>query len=140
VQGYLVYVERLATDQQFGSIPLSLNFGPRFDERLTVAELVSLFFEAYGRSPGVTYARPTASVEMKTLILDASQAEIDLGWRCALSQRESVAWSAAWHREAADIVQPEDVRALMARQIAAYRERLATSDGESSLSSAAGQS
>jgi CDP-glucose 4,6-dehydratase len=135
--GYLVYVERLATVHD---IPRSLNFGPRADERLTVDEVVSLFFKAYGRSPGVAYANQPASIEKKMLTLDASRAEIDLGWRCALSQRESVAWTADWHREAADTcTQPEGVRALMARQIAAYDERLAIYGNKGELSRAASE-
>ena len=100
VRGYLIYMDRLARTSGVERVPRSLNFGPRSGERLTVGELVTLFFHAYGQSPDVIYQRSEISIEMETLLLDSSRAEVELGWRCILSQRDAIAWTAAWYREA----------------------------------------
>jgi CDP-glucose 4,6-dehydratase len=126
LNGYLIYVEQLAADRN-GTLPRAINFGPHTSERLTVDELVASFFENYGQSPGVTYAPASASIEMQTLALDASLAEAALRWRCALSQHDAVAWTALWSREAADIgAAPDAIRALMAKQIAAFSTTIET--------------
>jgi CDP-glucose 4,6-dehydratase len=122
LSGYLAYMNRLARTQRGESVLQCLNFGPRSDERLTVSELVSLFFHTYGRSPGVFCHQPESSVEMETLLLDPSCAEVELGWRCTLSQREAVAWTAVWYKEAAGARGPDAVRTLMARQITEFAE------------------
>jgi CDP-glucose 4,6-dehydratase len=124
LNGYLVYTERLANAGGREGLSRSLNFGPSSKERYTVGELVSLFYRCYGRFPEVIHQHGDPSVEMETLVLDSSRAEMELGWRCILSQREAVAWTAAWYSEVArSDVSSSGIREIMARQISRFEER-----------------
>jgi CDP-glucose 4,6-dehydratase len=123
LNGYILYIERLGESHGAERVSRSLNFGPLSGERLTVSELVSLFFLAYGQSTDVVFERPETPVEMEALTLDSSRAEVQLGWKCVLSQHEAVAWTAAWYKKVGNVdISSHAVRELMARQISQFVE------------------
>jgi CDP-glucose 4,6-dehydratase len=126
LHGYLIFIEQKAVKPFNGKFPVSLNFGPLLGERLTVRELVTLFFDSYGRRAEIRCATPKVSMEAKSLVLDPSKAEAELGWRCLLSQRDAITWTANWYRAASECYgQKQLLRALTASQISDYKERLA---------------
>ncbi len=97
LSGYFVFAEYLARSGA-GHGPRALNFGPDATSMLPVGEVVELFYASYGRRADVRLERPDRSIEMKTLMLDPSEAQRTLGWRCSLSQTDAVVWSAQWYR------------------------------------------
>ena len=125
VNGYLMYVERLASAPDRAALPRALNFGPPAGQQLSVRELVCLFFEAVGRSPGVRPGTGDDAIEAQALLLDSSRAGTCLGWSCLLSQRDAVMWTADWYKGVH--AQPGAARALAEQQIGAFSQRLAGS-------------
>src|ERR1700736_1788222 len=137
VNGYLTYVERLASAPDPAALPRALNFGPAPGQQLSVRELVALFFEALGRSPGAIHGSDGDAIEAQALLLDSSRAGACLGWSCLLSQREAVTWTADWYKGVR--AHPDAARALAEQQIGAFSQRLAgpTSVGQPSAPRAA---
>jgi len=122
VNGYLMYVERLASAPDRAALPRALNFGPAPGQQLSVRELVALFFEALGRSPGAIHGSDGDDIEAQALLLDSSRAGACLGWRCLLSQREAVTWTADWYQGVR--AHPDAARALAEQQMTAFAARL----------------
>jgi CDP-glucose 4,6-dehydratase len=122
VNGYLMYVERLASAPDRAALPRALNFGPAPGQQLSVRELVALFFEALGRSPGAIHGSDGDDIEAQALLLDSSRAGACLGWRCLLSQREAVTWTAAGSHGGR--APPDAARALAEQQMTAFAARL----------------
>ncbi|MEO1067435.1 MAG: CDP-glucose 4,6-dehydratase [Pseudomonadota bacterium] len=112
LNGYLLYVEQLAED---GTVPRAMNFGPDASDRLEVGELVDLFYKTYGETAEVLIDRPEHSVEMKLLMIDPTLAHDTLGWRCSLSQRDAVRWTAEWYRETDPLAATEKQIDIFAR-------------------------
>jgi CDP-glucose 4,6-dehydratase len=105
LSGYFVFAEHLARSG-IGQAPRALNFGPDASSMLPVGEVVELFYSSYGRRADVRIERPEHSIEMKTLMLDPAEALNRLGWRCSLSQKDAVVWSADWYRRVAESGDP----------------------------------
>jgi hypothetical protein len=118
-------------------LPRALNFGPPVGQQLRVRELVSLFFEAVGRSPGMVHGTDGDDIEAQALVLDSARAAACLGCRCLLSQREAMTWTADWYKAVSE--RPGAARALAEQRITAFAERLtrATAADEASASRAA---
>jgi CDP-glucose 4,6-dehydratase len=129
VNGYLTYVERLATAPDRAQLPRALNFGPPASQQLSVRELVFIFFAAFGRSPGMIDGTSGDDVEAQTLLLDSARADACIGWRCLLSQRDAVTRTADWYKTASE--RPDAARALAEQQITAFAERFAASTAAS---------
>jgi CDP-glucose 4,6-dehydratase len=114
VAGYLVYLERLATDP---TAPRALNFGPRpGGPEVTVGELATRAVQALGAQPWRHEPDPH-SLEARSLGIDASQARAVLGFVSRLDAPEAVDWTMDWYRRQAD---GEDALALCRAQIASY--------------------
>jgi CDP-glucose 4,6-dehydratase len=137
VSGYLTYVERLASAPDPANLPRALNFGPPPGQQLSVRELASLFFQAFGRSPGMIHDTGSDAIESQALRLDSSRAHAQLGWSCLLSQRDAVRWTAEWYQGVRD--RPDAARALAEQQITAFAARLtgSTTDNEAFAARAA---
>jgi CDP-glucose 4,6-dehydratase len=131
VNGYLMYVERLASARDPADLPRALNFGPPPGQQLSVRELASLFFAAFGHSPGVIHDNGSDSMEAQALRLDSGGARAQLGWRCLLSQRDAVTWSADWYKGVRE--RPDTARALAEQQITAFAARLTGSADNEAL-------
>ncbi|WP_372783588.1 CDP-glucose 4,6-dehydratase [Phenylobacterium sp.] len=114
VAGYLVYLQALATDP---ATPRAMNFGPRpGDAAVTVGELATLGVEALGAKPWRHEPDP-ASLEARSLAIDAGLAKRALGFESHLAAGEAVALTMDWYRRQAN---GEDALSLCRDEIAAY--------------------
>ncbi len=114
VAGYLVYLERLATDP---AAPRALNFGPRpGGPEVTVGELATRATEALGAKPWRHEPDPN-SLEAKALGIDASLARQALGFESRLDAPAAVDWTMDWYRAQAE---GGDALGLVRDQISRY--------------------
>ncbi len=99
VAGYLAYLQALATDP---ATPRAMNFGPKPGGReVTVGELASLGVEALGAQPWRHEPDP-ASIEARSLAIDASLARRTLGFESRLDAPAAVALTMDWYRRQAN--------------------------------------
>lgn len=112
--GYLRYVEAVVTD---ASVPKALNFGPRPDDALTVAELAETMLTAAGAPSGWRQDPGPFPSEKHDLALDATLAGETIGWRPRMSSGDAVRWTAEWHSRLAG---GESARSLCLEQISRY--------------------
>lgn len=114
VAGYLVYLERLASDP---AAPRALNFGPRpGGPEVTVGELATRATQALGAKPWRHEPDPQ-SLEAKSLGIDASLARQVLGFESRLDAPTAVEWTMDWYRAQAD---GGDALSLVRDQISRY--------------------
>ena len=114
VAGYLVYLERLASDP---AAPRALNFGPRpGGPEVTVGELATRATQALGAKPWRHEPDPH-SLEAKSLGIDASLARQVLGFESRLDAPAAVEWTMDWYRAQAD---GGDALSLVRDQISRY--------------------
>ena len=114
VAGYLVYLERLASDP---AAPRALNFGPRpGGPEVSVGELATRATQALGAKPWRHEPDPN-SLEAKSLGIDASLARQVLGFESRLDAPAAVDWTMDWYRAQAE---GGDALALMRDQISRY--------------------
>jgi CDP-glucose 4,6-dehydratase len=103
LSGYLIYAERLASG---AAVPPALNFGPKPDEVLTVAEVAEAMLKAMQSPQGWVRAGGANPKEADTLAIDPSLAMRTLGWRPRLGPAQSVQWTADWYRAVNDGADP----------------------------------
>jgi CDP-glucose 4,6-dehydratase len=114
VAGYLVYLQALATDP---ATPRAMNFGPRPGGReVTVGELATLGVEALGARPW-RHEPDLASLEARSLAIDAGLAKRALGFESRLDAPQAVALTMEWYRRQAN---GEDALDLCRAQIRSY--------------------
>lgn len=112
--GYFTQLQALATDP---ATPRQLNFGPRADgAEVTVGELATMGVRALGARPWRHEPDP-ASLEARSLAIDASLAERTMGFRSRLDAPKAVALTMDWYRRQAN---GENALDLCRAQIAAY--------------------
>jgi CDP-glucose 4,6-dehydratase len=76
------------------NVPTAINFGPI--KSLSVAKLISVFEEAFGRKIHSLVTEPSFS-EANQLELDSKLALEYLGWSCSLSSERAIALTATWY-------------------------------------------
>jgi CDP-glucose 4,6-dehydratase len=114
VAGYLVYLERLATDP---AAPRALNFGPRpGGPEVSVGDLATRATQALGAQPWRHEPDPN-SIEARSLGIDASLARQVLGFESRLDAPAAVDWTMDWYRAQAD---GGDALGLVSDQITRY--------------------
>ena len=114
VAGYLIYLERLATDPK---APRALNFGPRpGGPEVTVGELATRATAALGAQPWRHEPDPN-SIEARALGIDASLARQVLGFESRLDAPAAVDWTMDWYRAQAE---GGDALGLVRDQITRY--------------------
>ena len=114
VAGYLVYLQALASAPQ---APRALNFGPRpGGVEVTVGELATLGVEALGAKPWRHEPDP-ASMEARSLAIDAGLARRALGFESRFDAPAAVALTMDWYRRQAN---GEAALDLCREQITAY--------------------
>ncbi|MDP3749223.1 MAG: CDP-glucose 4,6-dehydratase [Phenylobacterium sp.] len=114
VAGYLVFLERLATDP---AAPRALNFGPRpGGPEVTVGDLATRAVQALGAKPWRHEPDPD-SLEARSLGIDASLARQVLGFESALDAPAAVEWTMDWYRDQAN---GGEALALVQDQITRY--------------------
>jgi len=115
--GYLVYLQALSLTPE---TPRATNFGPKPGGRqVTVGELATLGVEALGARPWRHEPDP-ASLEARSLAIDAGLARRALGFESRLDAPQAVALTMDWYRRQAD---GEDALGLCRAQIADYEGR-----------------
>ena len=112
--GYLSYAQHLASD---ATVPLSLNFGPRPGNPITVGDVAQSMLDAFGSTLAIEHRPIPGSIEMKTLAVDASRARDVLGWDDRLPGRKALEWTAAWYKSARD---GEDPLSITQNQIGVF--------------------
>jgi CDP-glucose 4,6-dehydratase len=114
VAGYLVYLQALAGRP---GTPLAMNFGPKPDgQQVTVGELATLGVQALGARPW-RHEPDEASIEARSLAIDASLAREVLGFESRHEAPGAVELTMDWYRRQAD---GEPALDLCREQIAAY--------------------
>lgn len=94
VAGYLTYLQALA---ETPSTPHAMNFGPKpGGAEITVGELATAALEALGAKPWRHEPDP-ASIEARSLAIDASRARQVLGFESRLDAPTAVAWTMEWY-------------------------------------------
>jgi CDP-glucose 4,6-dehydratase len=94
--GYLLLAQRAAGGEH--SLAEAWNFGPESSEALAVGEVVELFQNAFG-SAGWRHVPEGADLyEAPALVLDASKARSELGWKPRLSITAAIELTAEWYR------------------------------------------
>ena len=118
MRGYLAYLEALAGK---GEVPPSLNFGPKPEgQAVTVGELATMTVQGLGAKPW-RHHRDPASIEARSLAINASLARRTLGIESRLSTEQAIRLTVDWYaREAAG----EDAFALCCEQIEEYEASL----------------
>ncbi len=98
LRGYLMLAERLWTGEERWRG--NWNFGPTERCDVTVGGLADLILRQWGKGRWEAVADPLAHHEAETLVLDATKASRDLGWRTRLNLEEAIRLSIEWYREA----------------------------------------
>jgi CDP-glucose 4,6-dehydratase len=113
--GYLALAERLYVDPKHYSE--AWNFGPSEAPDTSVAELVGYFAERWGSGANWGIANGDHPPEASALRINASKANHQLGWRCSLSLKSALDWTADWYARFAG---GENPRKLSLEQIARF--------------------
>jgi CDP-glucose 4,6-dehydratase len=92
--GYLLYVEELSGNPE---CPSAMNIGPDTESTVTVGELTTALYEAFGLKPNWIHRPVPGSLEAKSLSLDPALAKKTLSWSSALAEREAVSMTAQWY-------------------------------------------
>jgi CDP-glucose 4,6-dehydratase len=97
--GYFLAAERIA-DPRWADAELGVwNFGPDPTDNVTVAEVAARFARAWGDGARVeSRPEPGAPHEARLLMLDASKARAELGWRPRWDLRTALEQTADWYR------------------------------------------
>ena len=97
LSGYIMLAEDLARGKAVGD---AWNFGPTPDDILTVGDVADLFVAAWGDGAKWT-AEPSqdAPHEAKSLAIDSSRAQRELGWQPRWRSAEAIERTAAWYRD-----------------------------------------
>ncbi len=112
LSGYFLYAQAARA-----GVRPALNFGPDASGAVSVAQLTLRLQAALGVEAGYEHRPDLNALEMKTLSIDASLAQAELGWRNRLPGEAGIAWTADWHARVARGADPRD--ACLA-DIAAY--------------------
>ena len=117
--GYLAVTDALLAGFGQGA----WNFGPGQQGAVKVSEVAQLSADRWNQRSGTSQARwhsssESHSHEAAVLVLDASKAESNLGWRNRLDVSDAIDWTVDWAIRA----QNEDPRAVTEQQIRAFMD------------------
>jgi CDP-glucose 4,6-dehydratase len=120
VRGYVILGRKLL-DGEPGVVG-SWNFGPERENEISVEHLLREFQRHWGEKLSIDI-QTSPLKEAHFLRLDISKARREIGWEPALSLDETLTMTADWYRR---YEAGADAAALMAEQIAAYQDKVAT--------------
>lgn len=120
LHGYLLLGRALV--EQGSAMAEGWNFGPAAADALPVRRVAAELAAAWPDVRTVEAPEADALHEAPTLALDATKAAHRLGWRPALPLDDALRTTARWYRAAA--AAPESAAALMAQDLAAFRQLL----------------
>lgn len=114
LSGYLKLIDRQLTDGISGI----WNFGPRLQEKYSVADLVSSFAKIWGVDTKPAWILDSAKrpYEAGILLLDSSKARSSLNWKDELNFEETVRWTVNWYKN----LENHSFRSLCEYQISKY--------------------
>jgi CDP-glucose 4,6-dehydratase len=116
LNGYQMLVDHMLINKQGGE----WNFGPQFDEKYTVSELVIEFGKAWGLdSVNFEVAEGEQPPESNLLLLDSTKSKAMLGWEDKLNFKECLKFTADWYKN----FEHQGILLLMERQIKDFQER-----------------
>jgi len=115
--GYLMYVERLALQQD--NTPLAMNFGPKPGPSSTVGALTKMMMSALGQDMPMDIL-PSKLKEKTLLSVDARLAHDVLGWCARLDMDATVRLTADWYGAFLNGANAKDITA---RQLKDYGEK-----------------
>ena len=118
LSGYLMLGARLANEG--GSFASAWNFGPPVADAVSVRELARHVVGCWGEGELVEQAVASGPHEARYLMLDATKAAAELGWRPLLTVRERAAWTVEWYRAWRD--RPDSAWASARAQVGRYQE------------------
>ena len=116
LSGYLRLGEKLL--QSDGRCARAYNFGPAAEDAWPVRRIVEQVARLWGNGARWTMDAASGVHEAHTLMLDASRAEADLGWRPRLRLETALEWLVQWHR---GHMRGEDMREATLQQIADFQ-------------------
>jgi len=93
------------------------NFGPKLADCRPVGWVVDRITSAWGSGLGWTLDEGPRDHEAQLLLLDASKARRQLGWRPRLDLEGAIDWTVAWYRA---FERGDDLRAFTEQQIARF--------------------
>ncbi|MBU2601976.1 MAG: CDP-glucose 4,6-dehydratase [Actinobacteria bacterium] len=115
--GYLTLAERLL-GAEGGRFAGPWNFGPLSADEATVGEVAQMTARLWGGGARLEHEPPPARPpEAGLLRLDASRAQVELGWRPRWALGEALERTVAWHQA---WLRGDDMTAVSLDQIAAY--------------------
>lgn len=118
--GYLMLGERLYTEGHRWAE--AWNFGPHRESGIPVSDLAERVLRLWGTGEILVQQDPHAVHEAHALHLDASKAQLVMGWRPILSLDETLSLTIDWYRQyASGSTAPPD---LLTTQTEAYMARL----------------
>ncbi len=113
VDGYLALADALLAGAGVGA----WNFGPGRDSLVQVGQVAALAAELWGGGAKWEFDDGSHPPEATVLVLDASKAQRQLGWRNRLDFRNALAWTIKWERRVHAGAEP---LAMTREQIAAF--------------------
>jgi CDP-glucose 4,6-dehydratase len=114
LSGYLLYAQHLAEGVK---VPASLNFGPRPDDVLTVAEVADAMLAAFNCPRRWFQVEEEQPKEAEFLSIDSALARASIGWQPRLRSAQALQWTAEWYRALGIGAEP---RTVALDQIARY--------------------
>jgi len=120
LHGYLLLARRLIDGGE--TYAQGWNFGPQAIDARTVGEVVERIATRWGREAKWRMAADAGAHEALMLRLDASLAQVELGWRPVLALNEALDWTLDWYRAHRD--RSVDMRRFTLQQIGWFAERL----------------
>ena len=122
LRGYLLLAQRLADGGR--AFAGAWNFGPRHEDAVPVRDIAEAVMRAWPEVV-VDYACAEAGPhEAASLRLDCAKAEIQLGWKPALTLADAIDMTVGWYRGA--LGSPSRAEGLAGEQIRKYERCLET--------------
>ena len=113
--GYLLLAEKTFADPSLGG---AWNFGPGANAEQPVEAVVDEACRLWGSGARWERGATPGSLEAKTLRLDATKAQRQLGWRPRFALTDALAWTMRWY--AAYARDPKSARQVTEEDIARY--------------------
>jgi CDP-glucose 4,6-dehydratase len=93
--GYMRIAEHLCQEKNADG---PWNFGPLDEGTATVADVVDLFHQYWGRGSWASVSDPSSAIEAPVLRLDASRAREKLGWKPRISLNKALEMTVDWYK------------------------------------------
>jgi CDP-glucose 4,6-dehydratase len=129
--GYLLLASRLSfgwaeKNRDAVNFTGAWNFGPGWQNEITVAELVGIVLDTWGKADLPVHHQESALHESQYLKLDCTKARTLMGWQSMLGPKETFSWTTAWYRDYLNV--PEKAQDILQAQISEFEQLLEKQD------------